>query len=238
MSVNFEEKIPSVDSTLPNKEGNRQVDLPSILEDRLAAVAKQAFTGMREMNIPDEVSSRVMVLLNTNEISPNPNVNKRNGNIILEIPLLFLVRTGDHKKSAELMTWIMGRFQNCKFTEKDVANLQAFNQFIKDPINSEKAKKFVLYHELAHILHDDFAKVNNAESRAREKRADLTSADFSGEASGGIYLFNIVSPYFDKGKSTTHPLFKERIEYLKAYMENQEDQKLETSFSQLNIKDQ
>jgi len=224
MSVNFEEKIPSVDSTLPDTEGNRQVNLPSILEDRLADVANQAFAGMREMNIPEKVSSRVMVLLNTNEISSNPNVKKQNDKIILEIPLLFLVKTGDYKQNSALMTWIMGSFENCKFTKKDVANLQAFNQFIKDPISSEKAKKFVLYHELAHILHDDFAKVNDAESRAREKRADLTSADFSGEASGGIYLFNIVSPYFDVGKSTTHPLFKERIEYLKTYMENQEDQ--------------
>ena len=78
--------------SFPEQEMPQQNQFSSIMEKRLNDVRVQAFKGMQEMHISDEVASRVVFVINAHEISPNPSVRKEADKIILEIPLLFLIK--------------------------------------------------------------------------------------------------------------------------------------------------
>jgi hypothetical protein len=189
-------------------------------------ITQQVIEGMNEMGIPKEISSTVSVSYNFRDITPNPNAKKGANGIIVEIPLLFLISPKDKKPSSPVNHWLMKHLQQSTLSKKDLINLQAFNVFLQNPQLAKQAKKFVLYHELSHILHDDVShlKVSAMESKKREALADLTAAKYSGTVTGGIYLFEILSQFTPKSRSTeldTHPSFKERIDYLKKYQEEQ-----------------
>lgn len=207
-------------------------DIPKVIEKRMNKITQQIIEGMKEMGIPSEITSEVSVIFNFKDITPNPNAKKDANGIIVEIPLLFLISPKDKELKSPVNEWFKKHLQQSILSQKDLINLQAFNTFLQKKTQlAKQAKKFVLYHELSHILYDDVSqpKVSAIESRKREALADLTAAKYSSALAGGIYLFEIMSKFSPKSRSSdkdSHPSFRERVEYLKQYNEKPIDFKI------------
>ncbi len=101
-------------------------------------------------------------------------------------------------------------------------NFQAFLYMSSNPKSLEKVKKYILFHEFAHILNGDCDTTSKDDhaSREREIKADLGSVSGSQERTeGGIY-FNLALAMAFKGSSkpATHPPDIERVRYLAVSM--------------------
>ncbi|MCX6991114.1 MAG: hypothetical protein NTX49_08655 [Chlamydiae bacterium] len=191
-------------------------EIPGFLKKRTDSITRKVFEAMAEMGVPKEIASKVRVSFNLDKIAPSPDVRKKGSSFIVEIPFLFLLEAKDG--SSEMGPKMGALIAKHLFTPRELTYLKAFSEFSQDPVMAEKAKKFVLYHEIAHILFQHFDEVDDDKSKDREMQADLTSAEVSHEAEGGIYLFNIMSKY-DQAVSTTHPSFEERARYLREFQD-------------------
>ena len=198
----------------------QEKDPKKILQARTTAVAKEAFRGLQKMGIAPSTCSAFTVFFSS-KLTHDINVRKKSADIILKVPLLFLLETEDFTTPSLIMPWLSQRFKTTDNAvyEKQKMSLNFFSDLLqKDPIKAKKAKKFILYHELAHIFHGDiFHNISsNKESIKIEKRADLTAAEFCEEAEGGTYLFSILSNY-EMEKPKTHPSSLERAAYLQLW---------------------
>lgn len=153
-------------------------------------------------------------------LSLNAGVRLEGERIEIRVPQLFLMKAEDlTSPTTKLGVYLKRCFkQNWRrSTEDERADLHIFRQMCKCPSKLEKAKKYILTHELAHVYHDDIytRPDNDEESRSRETRADLTAAGISKDiADGGVYL---AKSMYDMRTAPSHPSNPERVQYLKAY---------------------
>ena len=187
----------------------------SILEGRTQAITTKIFKAMKEMGIPRETRSKVFVRINIENPSSDPYVQKVGNQILFEIPLLFLLEENDFIPGSVFYKVLEKR----GFDQEIIDNLTSFREFTKNQDLAEKAKDFILYHEIAHILHEHiFSNASDqSNSKIKEREADLTAALFcEGAVEGGTYLFSVV-PESLYEESETHPSNAERISYLQNF---------------------
>ncbi len=192
---------------------NLVTQFPDELLKRMECVEKFIFKSSQEIEVDQ---SEIVVVFDFKKIAATPNVSKQKGMIRIEIPFLFLLNCADLNENSSIFKWFKEKSDFRKLTKVDCMNLSAFRVFIQNSEKAEKAKKFVVYHELAHIAlgHLNSPKCSHEESREMEKAADLVAAYFAGKE-GGIYLFNIMAE-FDQRESSTHPSYRDRIAYLQS----------------------
>ncbi|MCB1181288.1 MAG: hypothetical protein KDK55_04625 [Chlamydiia bacterium] len=188
--------------------------IPEIIQKRMTTITEIAFKAMLDMGINLDISSQVSILYNFNDIVPDPRVNMKKGKITLQIPLLYLISSEDLK--TPVYEWFKKQIEKkTDLTQKDVLFINACFKFLENPKLSQKAKKFVLYHEIAHISNGDISSKpkSDQESKDRERKADMKAAEFSKAKEGAVYLFKIMSEFSVRNQKT-HPSFLERIKYL------------------------
>lgn len=202
-------------STLSNEQQNQTAFIK--LNKRISNITTQIFQGMDEMEFDPSISSQVIINFNPNNFSASPFVSQQQNKIILEIPLLFLIEKEDLDLTSPTGLCLKNLLSQRTLSKKDFETLKSIRDFIQNPKKAKKAKKFVLYHELAHIFCGHiFQQKEQLSSKEQEKEADLTAAKFSKETKAAIYLFNILSKH-DNTNSPSHPSYKERINYLQTY---------------------
>lgn len=201
-------------------EGSFQVvfensEVPEEFIERSQDVTIAALKGLSEMGVSKELSSRVEVHFCLDQILPSPSVRLEKDKIVLDIPLLFLLSRKDMNPTSKIGIWAQSFLKGKVFSQEELFYLRVFEEFSKDSRLAKEAKKFVLYHELAHIFYGHIFRhsCTSLESKESEKAADLKAFEVLRTAVGGIYLFNILAK-FDKRETTTHPTFEERIAYL------------------------
>ena len=142
-------------------------------------------------------------------LSPSVQLNS-DGFIQFNVPVTLLYENSDFKALSNM-------FKINKLPEVSKHYSAYFLEYLKDPILSEKAKKFMLYHEVAHVFNQNILTQPDPRSiKEIEKRADLVAAYMSGAADGAVYLFEI-GKRFQLPESPTHPSVDERIAYLKKF---------------------
>jgi Zn-dependent protease with chaperone function len=96
--------------------------------------------------------------------------------------------------------------------------LTLFKLFWENKKLAQQAKRFILFHELAHVAlgHLQTKAANLEESRRLEKEADLLAAATSGAADGGAYVFGLFAKY-NTTNSKAHPPNAERARYLSEF---------------------
>ncbi|MBS0603690.1 MAG: hypothetical protein JSS60_01490 [Verrucomicrobia bacterium] len=202
--------------SLPNLLDSIPADVASaIIEKRITTLTQGIVEAMKIMGIPSSVSEKVIVSIDYTQINANPMVTKIGKDILLDIPAIFLFTNDDMSPNSPLAPLIQRVLLKSEgLNEKEKQTLAVFAECNQQPELAERAKKFVIYHELAHIYHNDFQPPENLEeSRAREKRADLTAAHYSDALDGGIHLFKIMSKFVDT-QAKTHPTYPDRVAYL------------------------
>jgi Zn-dependent protease with chaperone function len=185
----------STDFEVPFQAVFESGEVPDELIERSEAVTIAALKGLTEMGVSNDLLSRVEVHFCLHQILPSPSVRLENEKIVLDIPLLFLLSREDMNPTSKIGIWAQ--------------------TFFSGKVLSKEAKKFVLYHELAHIFYGHIFRhsCTSLESKESEKAADLKALEVLRTAVGGIYLFNILAK-FDKRETATHPSFEERVSYL------------------------
>ncbi len=190
----------------------------AILSERVKDYSARIFDAADVMGM-QALIPRLIIQYNLDELTPNPRVKLQGNHVVMDLPFLFLVRAEDAAPDSEIYKLMKQRLSGHVLTEREQRDLIAFQKFVQNPRMAERAKTFTLYHELAHVLHGDILTCcGHTESCSREKRADLTAAEYSGDAEAGIYLFNILNMYSPITTRITHPLFQERVDYLSDYL--------------------
>ncbi len=195
--VELEEKEHSYEDSISD-------DNPLI--QRIQCVERQILEGIKILNIDKPFS----VICDMNAKALSPSVKKKGGGFEIKIPLLFLLKPEDLDPSS-----------SCHYLVKNLNSesaqyLKLFKIFWQNTKLANQAKRFVLFHELAHVAcgHIQTPPHNMRESRRREKEADLVAAAASGAADGGAYLFDLTALYAPTNLQT-HPPDRERANYLK-----------------------
>jgi hypothetical protein len=145
-----------------------------------------------------------------------PSVKKQRGGFKIKIPLLFLLEPDDFNPSSP-----------CYHLVKDLNNefakyMPLFKAFWENKELATQAKRFVIFHELAHVArgHIKTEAYNRQESHRREREADHLAAVVSGAAEGGAYLFDLFAKYAPTNPDT-HPPDAERAKELRDYLKRQ-----------------
>jgi hypothetical protein len=205
----------STDFEVPFQAVFESGEVPDELIERSEAVTIAALKGLTEMGVSNDLLSRVEVHFCLHQILPSPSVRLENEKIVLDIPLLFLLSREDMNPTSKIGIWAQTFFSGKVLSKEEAFYLRIFEEFSKDSRLAKEAKKFVLYHELAHIFYGHIFRhsCTSLESKESEKAADLKALEVLRTAVGGIYLFNILAK-FDKRETATHPSFEERVSYL------------------------
>lgn len=205
-----------LDIDSPSPSDFEVIDPPKELLEKSKLITLSVFEGLLKMDVPDEISSKVRVDFSLDQILPSPSVRLEKGEIVLDIPLLFLLSEEDLQPTSKIGLWAQKFFSGKQLSKEELFYLRVFQEFSKNSKLAEEAKKFVLYHELAHIFYGHvFGRCSDLrESKEREKQADLKAFEVLRTAVGGIYLFNMMAKFDKRVPSTTHPSFDERVSYL------------------------
>ncbi len=203
------------DFTAPFPIDSDEGDVPVELTERSKLVVLEVFRGLSEMRVSPQVSAKVRVDFCLDQILPSPSVRSEREEIVIDIPLLFLLSKEDFNADSKIGAWARKFFGGRHLSLEETFYVRLFHEFSKDVRLAALAKKFVLYHELAHIFYGHIFKSHqsNSESKMCEREADLKAYEVLKTAIGGIYLFSMMAR-FDKKESTTHPSFQERVSYL------------------------
>jgi len=172
---------------------------------RIHCIGSQILEGMKILNIDKPFS----VVYDMNARALSPSVKKKGGGFEIKIPLLYLLKPEDLDPSSPCHYLV----QN--LNAESAKHLTLFKVFWQNTKLANRAKRFVLFHELAHVAcgHIQTPALNMRESRKREKEADLVATETSGAADGGAYLFDLLAHYAPTN-SKTHPPDGERGNYL------------------------
>lgn len=215
--------------------------------DRQLKLSHFIHTTAFKMQIPQDVIDKLDIVFSSDLLQISPHVNFSSSDpdrIELHISPLFLLEKQDFFPGSLLGETMNALYAKLPPSEKK-ENIKKCFVDINMNGNFCDAKKFVIYHELAHIANADllFKKQchrQKIEKSAKlklkkdiEKRADLTAAHLSGLAESGLNMMQIFSKYFPS--DLDHPSWEKRISYLRkycadkeTYLENQVNKKSRT----------
>ena len=177
--------------------------------ERGAVVFDHISDGLERLNISRSFLDHLVIEYETG-LELHPRVLLKEGKIHLKLPLLYLLEKGDMVDLTEAL-------RNRVITKEERTKLSVFFDCIADPAMSLKVKRFVLFHELSHVLLNHLSKppFNNGESQVREREAGLNAVRISpNDLEGAIFLMETMSQYFPNQEATTHPSFVTRAQYL------------------------
>ena len=154
----------AVDKTPPLLKFGPSVGVPEIQEvisSRISHVAETIVKGAVSMGIPESEISKFQVNFLPNELSKLS-------------PFLMLLKRGDFQSGSSTNMQLMAYLNNRHLTDSQLNLMLLCYQFHQQPELAEQEKRFVIYHELAHVLQGDiYSRVNDHDSRLMEKEADL-----------------------------------------------------------------
>ncbi len=205
--------------TSPSASGLTGTD-PSVereLDKRLAEYRCKIFRRMDELNM-SSLKSKIIVEIDPDDCGFNAGVTALDGgNIHIGLTLPFLARQEDLNPSTPMGSHLQLFYHS--FGKTGDVQLKVFEKLCQNPALFEKAKEFLVSHELAHAYHGDIYSTSSSddESRGCELRADLTACTGKPDlVDGGIYWFDILEPFYFPG-GETHPHNRERAQYLRAH---------------------
>jgi len=191
------------------------------LKIRANFVDRQIQEGIKMLNLSKKLCN-IEYDMDGEELTPS--VEKERGGFKITLPLLFLLTPDDFNPSSPCYHLLKN------ISNKSVKYLPLFKAFWENRELANQAKRFVIFHELAHVAlrHIKTEAYSRAESYRREREADHLAAVVSGAAEGGAYLFDLLSKYAPT-PSETHPPDAERASELRSYLERQKNSESDKS---------
>ena len=181
------------------------------ITERTSYISEKIDKVLRVRDLARKDLPEIVLSISTN-LNIVPEMQMRSGKALLTLPFLFLFKTQDLWEKKDFLKRLVTKVNFKDLTEHETKIIQAFSIYIRNPILSEKVKKFVLYHELGHLILGHF---NKEPSLQHEIEADFFATIKSQDAlEGGIYLFQLMSFFFPHNKTKTHPTYETRAEYL------------------------